>query len=97
MARKDLTVFGPNIFLNKISRGKTVMRCKKNARLFSQGDYANAVFYIKEGRVKLTVSSQHGKKAVIAILEKGSQFPLFGPAGRLVRPVRPPPVSLGNR
>ncbi len=72
MARKDPTVFAPNIFLNKISRGKTVMRCKKNARLFSQGDHANAVFYIKEGRVKLTVSSRHGKKAVIAILEKGS-------------------------
>lgn len=72
MARKDPTVFDSDIFLNKIRRGKTVMRCKKSAQLFSQGDHANAVFYIKEGWVKLTVSSQHGKKAVIAILEKGS-------------------------
>ena len=72
MARKNPTVFDPNTFLNKVSRGKTVIRCKKNTRLFSQGDRANAVFYIQEGHVKLTVTSQHGKEAVVAILEKGA-------------------------
>ncbi len=72
MARKDPTVFDPNTFLNKVSHGKTVIHCKKNTRLFSQGDRANAVFYIQEGRVKLTVVSEHGKEAVVAILEKGA-------------------------
>jgi len=72
MARKDLTVFDPHTFLTKVGHGKTVIHCKKNTRLFSQGDRANAVFYIQEGQVKLTVTSQHRKEAVVAMLEKGA-------------------------
>ena len=72
MARRSPTVFDPDAFLTKVSRGKTVIPCKKTTRLFSQGDRANAVFYIQEGQVKLTVTSQHGKEAVVAMLEKGA-------------------------
>jgi CRP-like cAMP-binding protein len=72
MARRSPTVFDPDAFLTKVSRGKTVIHCKKDTRFFSQGDRANAVFYIQEGQVKLTVTSQHGKEAVVAILEKGA-------------------------
>jgi CRP-like cAMP-binding protein len=42
--------------------------------VFSQGDPADAVFYVKSGSVKLTVLSKHGKQAVIAIVEEGDFF-----------------------
>jgi CRP-like cAMP-binding protein len=42
--------------------------------LFSQGDAANAVFYIQAGRVKLTAVSSKGKEAIVAILERGDFF-----------------------
>ena len=50
------------------------MRCRKNHILFSQGKVAEAVFYIRAGRVKLTVLSRQGKEAVVGILEHGSFF-----------------------
>ena len=42
--------------------------------MFEQGDVADAVFYIQKGRVKLTVLSEQGKEAVVAILEPGQFF-----------------------
>jgi CRP/FNR family cyclic AMP-dependent transcriptional regulator len=45
-----------------------------NDPIFVQGDTANAIFYIKEGKVKLTVVSQQGKEAVVAILKEGDFF-----------------------
>jgi CRP-like cAMP-binding protein len=72
MARKDPTVFDSDTFFKKVGRGKTLLRCRKNTRLFSQGDAAKYVFYITEGRIKLTVISPHGKEAVVGILESGT-------------------------
>ena len=57
----------------------------KKQILFSQGDTADAVFYIQEGRVKLSVVSQEGKEAVIAMLEGGTFFGESCLAGRTVR------------
>ena len=53
--------------------------------MFSQGDAADAVFYIQEGKVKLTIVSQQGKEAVVAILEPGSFFGEACLAGEHVR------------
>jgi CRP-like cAMP-binding protein len=50
------------------------LRCQKDQILFVHGDEANAVFYIVEGWVKLTVVSSHGKEAVVAMLESGDFF-----------------------
>jgi CRP-like cAMP-binding protein len=74
MARKRPTPFDPQTFLATVGRGKTILQCRKNQVLFSQGDTADAVFYIQEGKVKLTVLSRHGKEAVVAILERGDFF-----------------------
>jgi hypothetical protein len=52
--------------------GRTVLTSPKKQILFSQGDTADAVFYIQEGQVKFSVVSQEGKEAVIAILEGGA-------------------------
>jgi len=53
--------------------------------MFSQGDAADAAFYIQEGKVKLTIVSQLGKEAVVAILEPGSFFGEACLAGEHVR------------
>src|SRR5215467_4487086 len=63
--------FNPKTFLEQPGEGKTTLQCQKQQLLFSQGDTANAVFYIVQGLVKLTVVSPQGKEAVVAILESG--------------------------
>jgi CRP-like cAMP-binding protein len=61
-------------FLSKLGTGKTVVRCVKGQAIFSQGDSADAVFYVQSGKVKMTVTSEAGKEAVVALLEIGSFF-----------------------
>jgi CRP-like cAMP-binding protein len=58
-------------FLAKVGAGKQVLEFHKNQHVFEQGDVADTVFYIQKGTVKLTVLSEHGKEAVVAILEPG--------------------------
>jgi CRP/FNR family transcriptional regulator, cyclic AMP receptor protein len=74
MARKRPATFDPKAFLNSVGSGKTTLKAGRDQIIFSQGDAADAVFYILEGKVKLTVLSVKGKEAVVAILERGSFF-----------------------
>jgi CRP-like cAMP-binding protein len=64
--------FTPQTFLTKAGIGKTSVKSPKKHIFNSQGDAADALFYIQGGRVKITVVSQQGKDAVIALLEQGS-------------------------
>jgi CRP/FNR family transcriptional regulator, cyclic AMP receptor protein len=57
--------------LAKANGGRTIANYKRNQIVFSQGEPAHAVFYIQEGKVKLTVLSDQGKEAVVAILGIG--------------------------
>ncbi|WP_159010883.1 Crp/Fnr family transcriptional regulator [Bradyrhizobium sp. S69] len=66
--------FDPKAFLSKVGTGKTILEFEKNQQVFGQGDVADAVFYIQKGSVKLTVLSEHGKEAVVGILEPGQFF-----------------------
>jgi CRP-like cAMP-binding protein len=66
--------FDPVAFLAKVGEGKTISEFGKNETIFSQGDTADAVFYIQKGRVKLTVISAQGKEAVVAIMSAGQFF-----------------------
>ena len=66
--------FDPKAFLSKVGTGKTILKFEKNQHVFEQGDAADAVFYIQKGNVKLTVLSEHGKEAVVGILEPGQFF-----------------------
>jgi CRP/FNR family transcriptional regulator, cyclic AMP receptor protein len=66
--------FSPKNFLAKVGDGKTILDYRKNDIVFSQGDVADAVFYIQQGNIKLTVVSEHGKEAVVAILGPGHFF-----------------------
>ena len=85
MARKRSPPFNPQSFLNKVSSGKTTLTSPRKHTIFSQGDAAEAVFYIQAGKVKLTVVSQQGKEAVVAILEEGAFFGESCLAGQTVR------------
>ena len=60
--------------LNGIFRGKTVMECGTNRTIFQQGQPADSLFYIRRGKVKLTVISQQGKEAIVAVLSAGEFF-----------------------
>ena len=74
MKPNPTTLFDPKVFLSKVGEGKTITDYLKNEMVFSQGDAADAIFYIQKGRVKLTVISKQGKEAVIAILGVGNFF-----------------------
>ena len=74
MKKSGKTKFSPKVFLAKVGNGKTVAKYRKNQVVFSQGDAADAVFYIQTGKIKLTVISEKGKEAVIGILESTHFF-----------------------
>ncbi len=69
---REIPLFDPETFLEDVGVGRTVVDLKKNQVLFSQGDAADAVFYIKKGSLKLAVVSQRGKEATVALLEAGN-------------------------
>lgn len=60
--------FDPKSFLAKVGDGGSIGRYGKDQIVFSQGDPADAVFFIQKGKVKVTVVSEQGKEAVVAIL-----------------------------
>jgi CRP/FNR family cyclic AMP-dependent transcriptional regulator len=68
MAPKRRSSFDPKLFLARIGDGRTIGKYRKGQVVFSQGDPGDAVFYIHKGKAKLTVVSEQGKEAVIAIL-----------------------------
>ena len=72
MTPKLKLAFDPGLFLAKVGRGRTITDYQKNQVVFSQSDPADAIFYIQKGKVKLTVVSDNGKEAVIAILDAGN-------------------------
>jgi CRP/FNR family transcriptional regulator, cyclic AMP receptor protein len=74
VAKKTRPSFDPKKFLAKVGEGKTIAKYPKNQIVFAQGDVADAVFYIQKGKLKLTVISEQGKEAVIAILGPGHFF-----------------------
>ena len=62
MRKKAKAAFDPKKFLAKVGGGKTVASYRRDQIVFSQGEIADAVFYIQQGKVKLTVVSEQGRK-----------------------------------
>ncbi len=73
-SRREGNVFDPVRFLAKLNGGKTKREYPDKQAVFTQGDPADAVFFILSGKVKLTVVSKRGKEAVVAILPEASFF-----------------------
>ena len=78
MAPKEPTMkqsaFDPRKFLATIGEGRKVLIFSNKQTIFSQGDSADTIFYIQQGKVKLTVVSQIGKEATLGILSEGDFF-----------------------
>jgi CRP-like cAMP-binding protein len=68
------TTLDADVFLAREGAGKTVLELGKNQNVFEQGDVADTVFYIRKGKIKVTVLSDLGKEAVVGILEAGQFF-----------------------
>jgi CRP-like cAMP-binding protein len=66
--KKTAKPFAPTAFLTKAGGGKTISKYQIDQPVFLQGDAADSVFYIQSGKVKVTVVSEQGKEAVVAIL-----------------------------
>lgn len=74
MTSKPLPVFDPKVFLGHVGDGRSVGKYRKGETVFTQGDPADAVYYIQRGKVKVAVVSEQGKEAVVAMLGKGEFF-----------------------
>jgi CRP-like cAMP-binding protein len=66
--------FDPKSFLAKVGEGRSIDRYRKGQIVFSQGDPADAVFFIQKGKTKVTVVSEQGKEAVVAIFGPNEFF-----------------------
>jgi CRP/FNR family cyclic AMP-dependent transcriptional regulator len=71
-ASKKLSEFDTKKFLSTINGGRKIVVFSKKQAIFTQGDSSDAVFYIKEGKIRLTVVSQSGKEATLGILNDGA-------------------------
>jgi CRP/FNR family transcriptional regulator, cyclic AMP receptor protein len=71
LARKETKLFDPTAFLASVGLGRTLRHYRPKQAVFSQGDPADAVFYIRQGKVRLSVLSKQGKEATIALLGSG--------------------------
>jgi len=74
LGKPTKTSFDAQAFLAKMGAGKTILDFDKDQNVFKQGDVADTIYYIRRGRIKLTVLSGHGKEAVVGILEPGHFF-----------------------
>ena len=82
---KKKRAFDPGTFLATIGEGRKSLTISKKQGIFTQGDAADAVFYIRKGKVRLTVVSKTGKEATIGILNEGCFFGEGSLAGQALR------------
>ncbi|MFZ0584253.1 MAG: Crp/Fnr family transcriptional regulator [Candidatus Acidiferrales bacterium] len=69
--QKSIKIFDPKAFLANVGIGRTLRQYKPKQIIFSQGQRADAVFYIQGGTARLSVVSEHGKEATISVLGPG--------------------------
>lgn len=74
MAPKRTASLGVSTIIERHAQGRSVLELRDGQVIFSQGDPADSVFYVKSGKVKITVTSARGKEAVVAIADRGHFF-----------------------
>ena len=77
--------FDPDNFLSQVGLGRSITAYRRDRIVFSQGQPDTSVYYLQKGKVKLSVVSERGKEAVLAILGPGSFFGEGCLAGQLHR------------
>jgi hypothetical protein len=73
--------FDPEEFLAKAGIGRKIIQLKNKDRAFSQGDPGDSIFYIQNGRIRLSVTSKSGKEATVALLGTGCPYQKLYPCG----------------
>ena len=74
MAKEPEPAFDPKVFLATVNHGRAATAYVAGQIIFSQADPADAVFYIHKGDVKVVVTSEQGKEAVVGIVKAGEFF-----------------------
>lgn len=74
MAKAQRAAFDPKALLSTVNHGRSMRECAPGGAIFTQGEPADAVFYVKSGNVKIVVTSEEGKEAVVGILGPGEFF-----------------------
>ena len=74
MKREQKLPFDPKVFLSKVNGGRTISSYRKDRIVYAQGDPADSVFYIQNGKAKKIVVSEQGKEAVVALFGAGDFF-----------------------
>jgi hypothetical protein len=70
----NIVGFNPKVFLAKVGTGKTISKYQKDQIIFAQGDSADTIFYLQKGKVKIVLTSDQGKEAVVGIIEPDQFF-----------------------
>lgn len=81
----DIRHFDPRKFVENVGSGKVITDHKPGHVIFKQGETAEHVYYLQSGRAKETVRSEHGKEAVVGVLEAGHFFGTSALDGGTVR------------
>jgi CRP/FNR family transcriptional regulator, cyclic AMP receptor protein len=77
--------FEPDVFLATVNHGRTLSEYRTQQVIFSQGDAADSVFYIVRGKIKIAVTSEHGREAVVGLL---GERDFFGEGCLIAQPLR---------
>jgi CRP/FNR family transcriptional regulator, cyclic AMP receptor protein len=77
--------FDPDVFLATVNHGRCISEYQTGQVIFSQGDAADSVFYIVRGKIKIAVTSEHGKEAVVALI---GERDFFGEGCLIAQPLR---------
>ena len=67
----EIPAFEPARFLADVGLGRKIVEREPKKAFFSQGDAADAIFYLQKGRAKVTVVSKKGKEATVTLLSAG--------------------------
>ena len=81
----DPKTFDPRTFLANIGQGRRLLEFSRKTSIFTQGEPADAIFYLQKGKVKLSVVSQQGKEAIIGMLGPEDFFGEGSIAGQPLR------------
>jgi CRP/FNR family transcriptional regulator, cyclic AMP receptor protein len=77
--------FDPDVFLATVNHGRCISEYQTGQVIFSQGDAADSVFHIVRGKIKIAVTSEHGKEAVVALI---GERDFFGEGCLIAQPLR---------
>src|ERR1700682_5097156 len=83
--KKKPSTFNAEAFLNSAGLARTITEFRKKQTLFSQGDLCKTIIYVQKGAVKISVVSETGKEAVVAMLGSGDFIGEGGLAGKPMR------------